>query len=121
EGAAEGKGLGVRLLRHIERNSLLLFMVPIDSDDIVRDYKILLNELGKYSPELLTKDRILAITKCDLADEELMKMVEKDLKKKLKGKGAKKEDSLTTLFISAATGLGIEKLKDELMKKLDNA
>ena len=120
EGAAEGKGLGVRFLRHIERNSLLLFMVPIDSDDIVRDYKILLGELGKYSPELLTKDRILAISKCDLADEELIKMVEKDLKKKLKGKSTKKEDALTILFISAATGLGIEKLKDELMKKLDS-
>ncbi len=116
EGAAEGKGLGLRFLRHIERNSLLLFMVPIDSTDIIGDYNILLNELGKYSPELLTKDKILAITKCDMADEELMKMVEKDLKKSLK-----KEGNISTYFISAVTGLGIEKLKNGIMKMLDVA
>jgi GTPase len=114
EGAAEGKGLGLRFLRHIERNSLLLFMVPVDSPDIVGDYKILLNELHKYSPELLTKDKILAITKCDLADEELLKMIEKDLKKNLK-----KEGPIETHFISAATGTGTEKLKNGIMKMLD--
>ncbi len=114
EGAAEGKGLGIRFLRHIERNSLLLFMLPIDSADIVGDYKILLGELGKFSPELLTKNRLIAISKCDLADEELIKMVEKDLKKKLK-----KDLAAPVVFISAATGLGIEKLKDNIMKMLD--
>ncbi len=114
EGASEGKGLGLRFLRHIERNSLLLFMVPIDSDDIVRDYKILLSELGKYSPELLTKDRILAISKCDLADDELLKMTEKDIKKKFK-----KGESLPVIFISGVAGLGIDKLKDAIMKMLD--
>ena len=115
EGAAEGKGLGLRFLRHIERNAILLFMVPVDSKDIVTEYKILLAELGKYSPELLTKSRILAISKCDLADEELLKMIEKDLKKGLK----KKDKPATTQFISAATGAGMETLKDEIMKLLD--
>jgi GTPase len=114
EGAAEGKGLGLRFLRHIERNSLLLFMLPVDSADIVHDYKILLGELGKFSPELLTKSRLIAISKCDMADEELIKMVEKDLKKRLK-----KELAAPIIFISAATGFGIEKLKDNIMKMLD--
>ncbi|HWB63918.1 MAG TPA: GTPase, partial [Chitinophagales bacterium] len=114
EGAAEGKGLGLRFLRHIERNSVLLFMVPIDSNDVWRDYNILLSELGKYSPELLGKDKILAISKCDLADEELIKMTEKELKKKLK-----KEAAVPLIFISAATGYGIDKLKDQVMKVLD--
>ena len=116
EGAAEGKGLGLRFLRHIERNSILLFIVPIDSADIRHDYKILLSELSKYSPELLTKHRILAISKCDLADEELIKMVGKDLKKKLV-----KEKGMPILFFSAATGLGVENLKDEIMKMLDKS
>jgi len=113
EGASEGKGLGLRFLRHIERNSILLFMVPVDSNDIVHDYKILLSELEKYNPELITKDRILAITKCDMVDEELRKMIEKEVKKKLKA-----EENTTPLFISAATGYHIDKLKDEIMKKL---
>ncbi|MES2621419.1 MAG: GTPase ObgE [Bacteroidota bacterium] len=112
EGAADGKGLGVRFLRHIERNSILLFMVPVDSENIVEEYKILLNELKKYNPELLTKERILAITKCDLVDEELRKMIDKELKKELKGK-----EKITPTYISAATGLGIDKLKDEIMTK----
>ncbi len=110
EGASEGKGLGLRFLRHIERNSILLFMVPVDSNDIVNDYKILLNELEKFNPELVTKDRILAITKCDLVDDELRKMVEKEIKPKLKG--------TKLLFISAASNYNIDKLKDEIMKKL---
>lgn len=113
EGASEGKGLGLRFLRHIERNSVLLFMVPVDSQDIVKDYQILLSELEKFNPELLTKDRLLAISKCDLADEELLKMIEKDLKKK-KSAGLPR-----TLFISAATGSGINKMKDEIMKLLN--
>lgn len=113
EGASEGKGLGLRFLRHIERNSILLFMVPVDSNDILHDYKVLLNELEKYNPELIIKDRILAVTKCDLVDDELRKMVEKDLKKKLKA-----ESNVTLLFISAATNYHIDKLKDEIMKKL---
>lgn len=115
EGASEGKGLGVRFLRHIERNSILLFMIPVDSNDIVAEYKILLNELKKYNPELLTKDRILAISKCDLVDDELRKMIEKDLKKQLK------TESIAPLFISAATGFEIEKLKDKIMKLLTTA
>jgi GTP-binding protein len=115
EGAAEGKGLGVRFLRHIERNSILLFMVPVDTDDIVANYKILLGELGKFNPELLTKTRLLAITKCDMVDSELQKMVEKELKQKLKDSN----ENIDVVFISAVSGLGIEKLKDGIMKKLD--
>ena len=110
EGASEGKGLGLRFLRHIERNSILLFMVPIDSNDILHDYHVLLSELEKYNPELIVKDRILAITKCDLSDEELRKMIEKDIKPKLKG--------TKFIFISAASNYNIDKLKDEIMKKL---
>ena len=72
EGAHKGKGLGHRFLRHIERNAVLLFMIPADSDDILEEYQILLNELGQYNPDLLDKERILAITKCDLLDDELM-------------------------------------------------
>lgn len=114
EGASEGKGLGLRFLRHIERNSILLFMVPVDSNDIMADYNILLQELGKFNPELVVKDRLLAITKCDLVDEELRKMIEKDLKKRIKDEGLQ----ITPLFISAAANYNIEKLKDEIMKKL---
>jgi GTPase len=90
-----------------------LFMIPVDSKDILHEYKVLLNELQKYNPQLLTKDRILAISKCDLADDELLKMIEKDLKKQLKT-----EERITPLFISAATGFGIDKLKDAIMKTL---
>lgn len=115
EGASEGKGLGLRFLRHIERNSVLLFMVPVDADSIMDSYRILLNELEQFNPELLTKDRILAITKCDTVDAELQKMVEKDLKAELK----KAKEDITPMFISAVTGAGIEKLKDAIMKKLD--
>jgi GTP-binding protein len=117
EGAAEGKGLGIRFLRHIERNSILLFLVPVDADDIFKQYKVLLSELNKYNPELLTKDRILAISKCDLADAELQKMIEKELKKKLKAAG----ENVPIVFFSSATGYHLYKLKDEIMKKLDGA
>jgi GTP-binding protein len=75
EGAHEGKGLGLRFLRHIERNSVLLFMIPADSPDVKKDYAILLNELEQYSPELLDKERMLAITKCDMLDEVMMQAV----------------------------------------------
>lgn len=115
EGASEGKGLGLRFLRHIERNSVLLFMVPVDTDDIIGNYKILLTELEKFNPELLAKDRILAITKCDMIDDELQKMIEKELKAALKKAG----ENITPLFISGVTGMGIEKLKDAIMKILD--
>ena len=90
EGASEGKGLGVRFLRHIERNSLLLFMVPTDADDIDKEYNILLNELKQFSPELLDKDMILAITKCDMLDDEL----EEELKKSVKA-------DIPTVYISS--------------------
>ena len=115
EGASEGKGLGLRFLRHIERNSVLLFMVPVDADDIVKSYKILLNELEQFNPELLTKERILAITKCDMVDSELQKMIEKDLKAQLKKQG----ENLKPIFISAVAHVGIDKLKDAIMEKLD--
>lgn len=109
EGASAGKGLGLRFLRHIERNSCLLFVVPFDAEDIAAQYKILLNELKQYNPELLVKDRLLGISKCDLADTELLQLVEKDLKQKLG-----KKDTTDCVFFSSATGMGIEKLKDKL-------
>lgn len=110
EGAHEGKGLGLRFLRHIERNSVLLFMVPADSADIKHDYNILLNELEQYSPELLDKDRVLAITKCDMLDEVMMKQM-----KKLLPKGV--EHAL----ISSVAHIGLDELKDKLWKKLHPA
>ncbi|MDX2195887.1 MAG: GTPase ObgE [Cytophagales bacterium] len=107
EGASEGKGLGIRFLRHIERNALLLFMIPADAPDIARDYKILLAELKKYNPELLNKQKILAITKADMLDESYIAEMRKTLPK-----------GITALFISSLTGYNIEKLKDMLWKKL---
>ena len=101
EGAAEGKGLGTRFLRHIERNSTLLFMVPAISEDVKNEYDILLNELKKYNPELMDKDRILAITKCDLVDEDTIKEIQKHLPKKV-----------PHVFISSVIGKGIDELKD---------
>ena len=101
EGAAEGKGLGTRFLRHIERNSTLLFMVPAISEDVKKEYDILLNELKKYNPELMDKDRILAITKCDLVDEDTIKEIKKHLPKKV-----------PHVFISSVIGKGIDELKD---------
>ena len=108
EGAHEGKGLGVRFLRHIERNSILLFMIPSDSKDIMKEYDILLNELRMYNPELLDKRQVLAITKSDLLDEELMNEIRKDL------------PDLPRVFISSITGLGINPLKDMLWKVLNS-
>ncbi|MAD50459.1 MAG: GTPase ObgE [Flavobacteriales bacterium] len=109
EGAAEGKGLGLRFLRHIERNSTLLFLVPADSDDIVKEYQILLGELQKYNPELLDKDRILAISKSDMLDEELIIDIKKELPK-----------DLEYLFISSVAQQGLVELKDLIWKKLND-
>lgn len=107
EGAAEGKGLGTRFLRHIERNSLLLFMIPADAGDIRKEFEILLNELKKYNPELLDKKRLLAITKSDMLDEELKQGLEKEL-----------PDSIPHVFISALTNQGITELKELIWKNL---
>lgn len=108
EGASEGKGLGLRFLRHIERNSLLLFMVPGDTDDIRREYEILLNELAKFNPEMLDKQRVLAVTKCDLLDEELVEMLTPGL-----------PDNVPCVFISSVAGKGIRELKDILWAELN--
>jgi GTPase len=108
EGASEGRGLGLRFLRHIERNSILLFMIPADSDDIEKEYNILLNELKQYNPELVDKQRILAITKCDMLDDELM-----DEMKKLVPNG------IQTVFISSLTGLGLMELKDLIWTEIN--
>ena len=116
EGAAEGRGLGVRFLKHIERNACLLFMVPIDADDIIGQYKILLKELKKFNPELLLKDRMLAITKSDMVDEETRQMIEKDFKKRLPRK-----QPIDYIFISSATGYNIDRLKDMLYNKVSEA
>ncbi len=115
EGAAEGRGLGLRFLRHIERNSLLLFMVPGDTDDIFKEYNILLNELRQFNPEMLDKHRVLAITKCDLLDEELMEMLREDLTRKMVG-----EKSVPIVFISAVAQTGLDELKDVLWKELNS-
>ena len=115
EGAAEGKGLGLRFLRHIERNAVLLFMVPATSKDIIAEYEILLHELEKYNPELLTKARILAVTKCDLprVDEEGKELPAIDYKKLSKKLG------IEVLPISSIAGLGIDELKDALWAELN--
>lgn len=107
EGAAEGKGLGIRFLRHIERNSLLLFLIPADAKDIRDEYAILINELRKYNPELLDKKRILAISKSDLLDDELREALQKEL-----------PDDVPALFISAVTNQGMVELKDLIWKQL---
>ena len=109
EGASQGKGLGLRFLRHIERNSLLLFMVPGDTDDIKREYEILLNELATFNPELLDKGRILAVTKCDLLDEELMDLLRETL-----------PSGLPIVFISSVTGFGLQQLKDVLWREMNS-
>ncbi len=110
EGAHEGRGLGLRFLRHIERNSMLLFMVPADSKDILTEYKILLNELKQYNPELLDKQRVLAITKSDMLDDELMTEMKPHLPKKV-----------PYVFISSLTGYNIQLLKDMLWKTLNSS
>ena len=109
EGASEGKGLGLRFLRHIERNSLLLFMVPGDTDNIAKEYNILLNELRQFTPGMLDKHRVLAVTKCDLLDEELIDMLKEEL-----------PDDLPVVFISSVTGYGIQQLKDLLWEELNS-
>lgn len=108
EGASEGRGLGLRFLRHIERNSLLLFMVPGDTGHIKNDYDVLLNELRKFNPELLDKHRVLAVTKSDLLDEELIEMLHEEL-----------PTDLPVVFISAVTGQGLDELKDVLWEQLN--
>jgi GTP-binding protein len=107
EGASEGKGLGIRFLRHIERNSLLLFLVPADSNNIKEEYKILLNELKQYNPELLDKKRLLAVSKSDMLDDELKKEIRKEL-----------PTDVESIFISAITNQGIIELKDLIWKDL---
>ena len=108
EGASEGKGLGLRFLRHIERNSLLLFMIPADSNDIRKEYDILLGELTNFNPELLDKQKVLAVTKSDMLDEELIKEIIPTL------------PDIPYVFISSFTGQGIEELKDVLWKELND-
>jgi GTP-binding protein len=107
EGAHEGKGLGLRFLRHIERNSMLLFMIPADSKDIATEYEILLNEVRQFNTELLDKPRLLAITKSDCIDDELEALLQADLPK-----------GIETLFISSIAGKNIVELKDAIWKLL---
>ena len=109
EGAAEGRGLGLRFLRHIERNSLLLFMVPADADDIAREYDILLNELVKFNPDMVDKTRVLAITKSDMLDQELMDEIEPTL-----------PQGIPHVFISSITEFGLQVLKDILWEELNS-
>ena len=111
EGAAEGRGLGLRFLRHIERNAVLLFMVPVITEDIKKEYEILLAELEKYNPQLLTKARILAISKCDIADPEIdLDKLTKDLSEELE---------IPVISFSSASGMGITELKDMLWEELN--
>ena len=109
EGAHEGKGIGIRFLRHIERNSSLLFMVAADQDDIAQGYQVLLKELKEYNPQLLVKDRVLAITKSDMLDDQLKKEIEETL-----------PTDIPHIFISSFTGEGIKELKDMLWTSLHN-
>jgi GTP-binding protein len=111
EGAAEGKGLGHYFLRHIERNSVLLFLIPADADDIKKQYDILLDELRRYNPEMLDKDRIIAISKCDMLDDELKAELKKELDNEL---------PISYLFISSVAQQGITELKDTLWNMLNN-
>ena len=108
EGASEGKGLGLRFLRHIERNALLLFMVPADSDDIRKEYEILLNEVSQFNPELLDKRRVLAITKSDMLDDELIEEIKRDL------------PDIPCVFISSVINMGLTELKDILWEELNS-
>ena len=108
EGASEGKGIGLRFLRHIERNSLLLFLVSCESDNIAKDYRILLSELEKYNPQLLHKHRILAVSKCDIIDQELVDMLKAEI-----------PEDIPTIFISSVSGFGIAELKDTIWNELN--
>ncbi len=108
EGASEGKGLGLRFLRHIERNAILLFMIPADSADIREEYRVLLNELQTYNPDLAHKPRLLAITKSDMLDEELMEAMQAEL-----------PEDIRSIFISSVSGLGIMPLKDLLWEEIN--
>ena len=108
EGAAEGKGLGHRFLRHIERNSTLLFLIPADSDDINKEYEVLLNELKKHNPELLDKERLLAISKSDMLDDELQEEIKKEM-----------PSGVPFLFFSSVAQIGLQELKDQLWKMLN--
>ena len=108
EGAAEGKGLGHRFLRHIERNSTLLFLIPADSDDINKEYEVLLNELKKHNPELLDKERLLAISKSDMLDDELQEEIKKEM-----------PSGVPFLFFSSLAQIGLQELKDQLWKMLN--
>lgn len=107
EGAAEGRGLGIKFLRHIERNSLLLFVVPVDAEDIQKEYEILLNEVQKFNPELMMKSRLLALSKSDMIDEELEEEITASL------------GDLPHVFFSSVTQKGLEELKDEIWQKLN--
>lgn len=107
EGAAEGRGLGIKFLRHIERNSLLLFVVPVDAEDILKEYEILLNEVQKFNPELMMKSRLLALSKSDMIDEELEEEISATL------------GDLPHVFFSSVTQKGLEELKDEIWQKLN--
>ncbi len=113
EGAADGKGLGVRFLRHIERNPVLLFMVPADADDIVAEYRTLLNELEKYNPDMLTKQRILAVSKSDLLDDELEEEMRSELKKEA--------PNLNPFFFSSVAHKNLDQLKDLIMSAIEDA
>lgn len=112
EGAHEGKGLGLRFLRHIERNAILLFMIPADSPDIPNEYKVLLNELTQYNPELLDKHRILAISKCDLLDDELLAEMKEDMEKSM-------PKDLQILYISSVAHMNLDPLKDALWNEIN--
>lgn len=107
EGASEGKGLGLRFLRHIERNSVLLFMIPVDCDNIKKEYKILLHELTSFNPDLLDKPRVLAVTKADMLDEEMLETLKKEFPK------------VPTVVISSVTGKGLTELKDLLWRTMN--
>lgn len=109
EGASEGRGLGLRFLRHIERNSILLFLIPCDTEDIRHDYEVLLGELQRFNPGLLEKHRVLAVTKCDLIDEELISMIRDEL-----------PSDIPAVFISAPTGYGLTELKDLLWREMNS-
>ena len=109
EGASEGRGLGLRFLRHIERNSILLFLIPCDTEDIRHDYEVLLGELQRFNPGLLDKHRVLAVTKCDLIDEELISMIRDEL-----------PSDIPAVFISAPTGYGLTEVKDLLWREMNS-